>query len=131
MLNIHKINEILKQMNISATRISPFKVLEDDSDYDVFLIETNMNKFVVKPTKNYEFEIYSTFFKDNISGVPNLITSTEYGNEKFILIEYIEGKERWPCQIRLSISHFQHFHQFIMPRIVCKNFSYLCCKFML
>ena len=98
MLNIHIINEILKQMNISATRISPFKVLEDNSDYDVFLIETNTNKFVIKPTKNYEFEIYSTFFKDNISGVPNLIASTEYGNEKFILIEYIEGKDLCKCE---------------------------------
>lgn len=85
-------------MNISATRISPFKVLEDDSDYDVFLIETNTNKFVIKPTKNYEFEIYSTFFKDNISGVPNLIASTEYENEKFILIEYIKGKDLCKCE---------------------------------
>lgn len=103
---LNEIYEIIAKMNILKSTdniaVTSFKSLEDGSDYNVWHIEANNERYVLKNAKNYEFEIYSTFFKDNILGVPNLITSTEYGNEKFILMEYIEGEDLCKC-VRSSL----------------------------
>ena len=98
MINMNQIKEILAELSISALKISPFKSFEDDTNYDIWLVETIDNKYVLKPEKNYEFEIYSTLFKEDTPGVPKLIASTEYENKKFILIEYIEGKDLCRCE---------------------------------
>ena len=94
---LNEIYEIIAKMNILKSTdniaVTSFKSLEDGSDYNVWLIEANNEKYVLKNAKNYEFEIYSTFFKDNRLSAPKLIASTEYENEKFILMEYIEGMD--------------------------------------
>ena len=100
-ITIKKIYEIIAKMNVFKSTdnisITSFKSAEDGSDYNVWLIETSNEKYVLKNAKNYELTIYSAFFKEDSLGAPKLITSTQYEDESYILIEYIPGKDLCKC----------------------------------
>lgn len=100
-LTTNEICEIITKMNVfkltDIINVSPFKSVEDGSDYNVWLLETINEKYVLKKAKSCEYEIYSTFLNDGISGAPKLIESTQYEKEKYILLEYVEGKDLCKC----------------------------------
>lgn len=87
-------------MNIPNAKISAFKSFEDNSDYDVWLIESDDSRFVIKPVKNFELDVYSTFFTDNLLGAPRFISSIKNEDNTYLMIEYIEGKALCNCDHR-------------------------------
>lgn len=91
---IHKVGIFANESNI---QITPFKSFEDDSPYDVWLIDCNLGKFVLKKAKNVEVETYTTFFENKIQGVPKFIAQITDCESTYIVIEYIEGKTLYKC----------------------------------
>ena len=95
-MTVHKLQDIIRKLDIFANesniQITPFKSFEDDSIYDVWLIDSTLGKFVLKKAKNVEVDIYITFFKNKIQGVPKFIAKINDDETTYIVIEYIEGK---------------------------------------
>ena len=100
-MTIDKIQDIIRKIDMFANesniQITPFKSFEDDSTYDVWLIDCTLGKFVLKKVKNVEVEIYATFFKNKIKGVPRFFTKINDCETTYIVIEYIEGKTLFKC----------------------------------
>ena len=95
-MTVNKLQDIIRKVDIFANepniQITPFKSFEDDSIYDVWLIDCTLGKFVLKKAKNVELEIYTTFFENKIQGVPKFIAKITDNETTYIIIEYIEGK---------------------------------------
>ena len=100
-MTANKLHDIIRKVDIFANesniQITPFKSFEDDSIYDVWLIESTLGKFVLKKAKNVEVDIYITFFKNKIQGVPKFIAKINDDETTYIVIEYIEGKTLCKC----------------------------------
>ena len=93
------LNRIIEQMNVcnGVISITPFGTFEDESYYDVWLINCKDARYVLKPAKNYEPQVYSMFLSGNVSYAPHLLASTTYDGRDYILIDYVEGE---------AITHF-------------------------
>ena len=87
------INEIIKLININPNEIIQFKDFEDGNSYNVWKIITNDKTYVLKEVKNKEIDVYSNLLKNSFNVVPKLYKIIEYQDKKYILIEYIDGKE--------------------------------------
>ena len=100
-MTVNKLQDIIRKIDIFANepniQITPFKSFEDDSIYDVWLIDCTLGKFVLKKAKNVELEIYTTFFENKIQGVPKFIAKINDCESTYIVIEYIEGKTLYKC----------------------------------
>ena len=86
--------KIIEQMGVcdNVVSITPFGSFEDDSHYDVWLIECKDARYVLKPAKNYEAAVYSSFLSGNVTYAPKLLASTSYDGRDHILIDYVEGE---------------------------------------
>ena len=94
------VSEILKKMNISGCEnatVEQFKRSEDDSEYKVWKIDLNGKVYVLKKAKEYESEIYSSFFALDEIGAPKLISTVFVEGDCYILMEYIEGRDICHC----------------------------------
>lgn len=73
--------------------ISRIKREEDESFYDVWLVELSDRKLIVKKEKGREGEIYRAFFRAPVSYAPQLIgVAGEY-----LVTEYISGENLCAC----------------------------------
>ena len=90
----HNIDKILENLGIfqSVTNVAPFAAFEDDSYYDVWLVECGDARYVLKPCKNFEAQIYSAFFSGNVSYAPRLLAKTDLDGQGYILMEYAPGE---------------------------------------
>ena len=93
------IDKILKALNITDSNINikPFISAEDGSEYNAWLITYNDEKYVLKKAKNYEIDIYSTLLKNVPAGVPKYIADFTCKNERYLIIEYVEGSDLSKC----------------------------------
>ena len=100
-LTVNQIRNIVQKLDFFASEnniyITPFKSFEDDSTYEVWLIECALGKFVLKNAKNFEAEIYTTFFKNKINSVPQFLAEITDGDTIYIIIEYIKGETFCKC----------------------------------
>ena len=84
----------LKGVSCHTTR---FQNREDGSNYDVWLIDADGRRVVLKKAKGYELEIYERFLSIASVGVPEFIESTKHGDNKYFLTEYVEGNDLCVC----------------------------------
>ena len=91
MTDINKIVENIGTLK-DVIRISSFGTFEDGSSYDVWLIECRDARYVLKPFKNFEPEVYSAFLSRGERYAPRLIAKTNYDGRDYILMEYAEGE---------------------------------------
>lgn len=93
--------KILKQFNIGISfdgaEITPFKSAEDGAEYEVWLVTSEKAKYVLKKAKNRELQVYSTFFSDNLSGVPRFYGSVCEDGTDYFLMEYVCGDDMRRC----------------------------------
>ena len=98
---MNKLQDIIRRLDIfsneSDIQITPFKSFEDDSTYEVWLIESTLEKCVLKKAKNVEVDIYTTFFENKIQGVPKFISEINDNENTYIIMEYIDGKPLCKC----------------------------------
>lgn len=98
---MNKLQDIIRRLdmfsNESDIQITPFKSFEDDSTYEVWLIESTFEKCVLKKAKNVEADIYTTFFENKIQGVPKFISEINDNENTYIIMEYIDGKTLCKC----------------------------------
>ncbi|MBQ5342934.1 MAG: phosphotransferase [Oscillospiraceae bacterium] len=72
--------------------IAPFICEEDGNEYEVWLVDTGNNRYVLKKAKGLETECYTGFFREGKSYAPAFLGSAEYEGDKFILLEYCQGE---------------------------------------
>ena len=100
-MTANQLQDIVRKSDIFANEssilITPFKSFEDDSTYEVWLIECTLGKFVLKKAKNIEVEIYSTFYMHEIQGVPKFIAEINDNEDTYIIIDYIDGDTLCKC----------------------------------
>ncbi len=88
----------MKDANVgNVTEISPFRSVEDNEPYQVWRVESDLGVFVLKKAKNFELEIYSTFFSEDVGGAPRFIASVNYNGDDYFLMEYACGKDLCRC----------------------------------
>ena len=98
------INTLLSQLSI----LNPYKIeqcqnKEDGSLYNVWKIEKEDKKYILKQAKGYEKVLYETLLKKVENGVPKYYGATRYNDIDYVLIEYIEGVDLCKCNRDLLI----------------------------
>ena len=86
--------------NISITEevtITQLKHEEDNEPYQVWRIETNNTKYILKEAKESEQELYSTVLSLVKSSVPVLYEVITIKEKTYLLMEYIEGENLCRC----------------------------------
>lgn len=98
---MERIRNILKSMHLcgdaDTAEIVPFKSIEDGTDYEVWKITLAGKRYVLKKAKNFELQIYSSFFADDIVGAPRFYGSVCVDSEAYFLMEYTSGKDLCRC----------------------------------
>ncbi len=79
-------------------RIEVFKSAEDDKDYNAWKVEIDHTVYVLKKTGDQEISVYETFLKQAEYGAPRFYKSINCHDEKYMLIEYIEGNDLRVCE---------------------------------
>lgn len=80
------VNKIIHINNPIITRI---KYEDYDGYYNVWKIEDINNKYILKQVKDIELDIYNKIKEDFL---PKFYGNISYYNKKYMLIEYVEGK---------------------------------------
>ena len=92
---------ILEQMGIVKdprnAEITAFRSVEDGCEYDVWRVYDGECNYALKKAKNFEAEVYSTFFKKDIVGAPRLFASQAVDGQLYLLMEYIDGVDACRC----------------------------------
>lgn len=83
--------------NAENAAIEPFLAEEDGREYEVWRIKTAEGEFVLKREKEREAEFYKTFFPEKKPYAPAFLGETEFGGERYFLLEYIEGETMTRC----------------------------------
>lgn len=91
---IAQIKTICKVSNVSVTQI---KHEEDDDFYQVWKIECDNKKYLLKEGKGDEAMIYSSIFAEITDGAPKLCEILQYDEKSYILMEYFEGENLSKC----------------------------------
>ena len=93
---------ILEQMGIvkdpQNAEITAFKSVEDGCEYDVWRIYDGECNYVLKKAKNFEADVYATFFEDDIVGAPRMLASQTVDGHRYFLMEYIDGTDACSCE---------------------------------
>lgn len=85
------------KMQTSSVTITRFCREEDGSPYDVWKVENEEEAAVLKRVSPEELAVYQVFFPEGGGGVPRIYGSVEYGNEIYMLMEFIEGETMSRC----------------------------------
>lgn len=86
------INKIIKTNNPMIERI---KYEDYDGYYNVWKIEDNEKKYILKQVKDIELDMYENI-KSEI--IPSYYGSTSYYNKKYMVIEFFEGQNLLKCE---------------------------------
>ena len=88
------IEKVLKKMNLlDNAEITPFINAEDGEAYQVWQINTDGKRYVLKKAKGYESQLYKTVLSDLERAVPRLVAMTDCEGETFILTEFVDGDD--------------------------------------
>ncbi len=75
----------------------PFRNAEDGEVYSVWKITSGDEAYVLKPAKEYECAVYTTFLSGNPCYAPALLGTVESDGKRWLLLEYIEGEDLRYC----------------------------------
>ena len=84
--------------------ITQLKHEEDDEPYQVWRIDTNSTKYILKEAKGNEQELYSTVLATIKVSVPALYQVITINEKAYLLLEYIEGEDLCRCN-RVKLTH--------------------------
>ena len=77
--------------------ITQLKHEEDDEPYQVWIIDSDGTRYILKEAKENECEIHQSIFAVFKGGVPALYQVINVGPKKYLLMEYIEGEDLCKC----------------------------------
>jgi hypothetical protein len=82
------INIVKKITDTNNMKITRMKHEEDESYYNVWLVESNCDRYILKQSSLKEIDVYS---KVESNFIPRYIGSTIYYNKQYILIGFLDG----------------------------------------
>ena len=93
-MEVNEIYPILAELNFPymVTAITQFCREEDGSPYDVWKIETDSIKAVLKKTSPEERSTCEAFFSNGGCGTPTIYGFTERDGETYMLMEFFDGE---------------------------------------
>lgn len=93
-----RITEILTALGFSAPvqAVTQFCSEEDGTPYQVWKLDTDTESLVLKKTSREEQDVYETFFP-NQGPTPKVYAFGEYGGERYMLMEYVQGVSLSHC----------------------------------
>lgn len=78
----------------------PVRREEDGTVYDgIWLVTADGNRYILKRAKEFEAEIYRSFFPEGRSYVPGLLGSVSGSDGEYLLLERIEGSNLQRCTL--------------------------------
>lgn len=96
-----KLPEIIKHIDAVSipenAKITQLKHEEDDEPYQVWRIDSDDAKYILKEAKENEYEIHQSIFAALKEGVPALYQVIDAGAKKYLLMEY---RGRRPVQMQ-------------------------------
>ena len=96
--SIKEILSIFPDMDPGSCTAAPFIDEEDGSEYSVFHIISPSGDFVLKPAKEYENEVYETFFRNGRLYAPTFYGSAGKDGTDWLLMEYVQGDDLRCCE---------------------------------
>ena len=94
----YEILSLFPYVDSDSCIVTPFINEEDDSRYSVFHVMSPSGDFVLKPAKEYEKEVYETFFRGGRPYAPKLYGSAEKDGTAWLLMEYVQGDDLRCCE---------------------------------
>ena len=92
------LNTLLARLGVETPYTAePFRNAEDGEAYEVWKIVTPEKSLVLKPAKEYEVEVYTTFLSGTPGYAPQLLANAEYEGKSWLLGEYIHGEDLRFC----------------------------------
>ena len=105
-----ELSEIIKHIDVVSipenAKITQLKRVEDDELYQVWRIDSDEGKYILKEAKENECKIHQSIFDALKEGVPALYQIIDAGEKKYLLMEYIEGEDLCKCsraKLRLAL----------------------------
>lgn len=92
------LNTLLARLGVETPcTAEPFRNAEDGESYEVWKIATSEGSLVLKPAKEYEAEVYTTFLSGTPGYAPQLLGVTRQEERTWMLLEYIDGEDLRFC----------------------------------
>ena len=97
-MELQKIIDLIDVVSIPKdAKITQFKNKEDDEPYQVWRIDVDNTKYVLKEAKEREKEIYQSILSKVKESVPTLYQIITIDEKTYLLMEYIEGDDLCKC----------------------------------
>ena len=97
-MELQKIIDLIDVVSIPKdAKITQFKNKEDDEPYQVWRIDVDNTKYVLKEAKEREKEIYQSILFKVKESVPTLYQIITIDEKTYLLMEYIEGDDLCKC----------------------------------
>ena len=104
-MELQKIIDLIDVVSIPKdAKITQFKNKEDDEPYQVWRIDVDNTKYVLKEAKEREKEIYQSILFKVKESVPTLYQIITIDEKTYLLMEYIEGENLCKCN-RTKLTH--------------------------
>ena len=92
-----ELDHVLSALGLEGAACTPFPHEEDDGDYDVWKVSHAGRECVLKPAKEMELEVYTTFLRDAGPAVPQLYGTARAEGADWLLMEYVPGEDLCRC----------------------------------
>ncbi len=96
-----ELKEIIDRIDVVSipkeASITQLKHEEDNEPYQVWIIDTDNAKYILKEAKENEQELYSTVLATAKTSVPALYQVITINEKTYLLLEYIEGEDLCRC----------------------------------
>lgn len=104
-MELWKIIDHIEAVSIpKEATITQLKHAEDNEPYQVWRIDTNNTKYILKEAKESEKEIYQSILAVLEESVPALYQAITIDEKTYLLLEYIEGEDLCKCN-RTKLTH--------------------------
>ena len=88
---------ILTALGWEGSDAEPFINAEDGEAYSVWKVTDGNRTGVLKPAKEYEAEVYTTFLRAECNFAPKLLAMTRQDDRCWLLMEYVPGEDLRFC----------------------------------
>ena len=97
-MQLNEIIDLIDEKFVSKNaNILQLKRIEDNENYNVWLIVNTDSKYILKETSNNEIKNYNKFLSVLKEGVPSIYQTITFDDKNYIVLEYIEGEDLCKC----------------------------------